>query len=64
MFTLKKIISRFETQADRLIEKFMIQHRFLGILMIFTGIPLITLAAVCACTTMIIVPIAFVFGLM
>lgn len=62
MFMLVKRVSRFENYIDAAMEKFLFQHRLLGIFMIFIGIPLVTLAAVCVCTTMITLPIAFMFG--
>ena len=58
MFTLIKSVSRFENHIDASIEKFIFHHKFLGFLMIFIGMPLVTLAAVCVCTTII----AFLFG--
>lgn len=62
MFTLIKSVSRFETHIDASIERFIFHHKFLGFLMIFIGMPLVTLATVCVCTTIIIMPIAFLFG--
>lgn len=62
MFTLIKRISRFENHIDTSIEKFIFHHRFLGLLLIFVGMPLVTLVAVCVCTTIIALPIAFIFG--
>lgn len=62
MFTLIKRISRFENHIDTSIEKFIFHHRFLGLLLIFVGMPLVTLVAVCVCTTIIALPIAFMFG--
>lgn len=62
MFTLIKSVSRFENHIDASIEKFIFHHKFLGFLMIFIGMPFVTLAAVCVCTTIITLPIAFLFG--
>ena len=62
MFTLIKSVSRFENHIDASIEKFIFHHKFLGFLMIFIGMPLVTLAAVCVCTTIITLLIAFLFG--
>lgn len=64
MFALIKRVSRFETHIDASIERFVFHHRFLGFLLIFVGIPLATLATVCACATMIALPIAFMLGWM
>lgn len=54
--------SRLENRMDNSIEKFVFHHQFLGGCLIFIGIPFVILAAVCACTAMIILPIAFLFG--
>lgn len=62
MFTLRKRVSRFENRMDAAMERFMFHHRFLGFFMVFIGMPLVTLAAVFACTIMIAFPIAFLFG--
>lgn len=42
MFTLIKSVSRFENHIDASIEKFIFHHKFLGFLMIFIGMPLVT----------------------
>lgn len=62
MLTIKKRVSRFENHMDASMEKFMFHHKFLGFVMIFVGMPVVTLIAVCACTTMITLPLAFMFG--
>lgn len=45
-----KRVSRFENRMDALMERFIFHHKLLGLLLIFIGMPLITLAAVCVCT--------------
>ena len=62
MFTFRKRVSRFENQEDDAMDKFMFHHKFLGLLMIFIGMPLAILTAVCVCTTMITLLITFLFG--
>lgn len=62
MFTFIKRVSRFENHVDDAMEKFMFHHKFLGFLMIFIGMPLAILTAVCVCTTMITLLITFLFG--
>lgn len=62
MFTFIKRVSRFENRIDTSIEKFVFHHQFLGFFMIFVGMPLVTLAAVCVCTTILALPIAFLLG--
>ena len=61
MFGFIKRVSRFENHIDALIERFVFHHKVLGFLMIFVGMPLVTLAAVCVCTTIITLPMAFLF---
>ena len=62
MFAFMKRVSHFEHQFDASMEKFIFHHKFLGFLIIFVGMPLATLAAVCACTAVLALPLAFVFG--
>ena len=62
MFTLIKRVSRFENHIDDSMERFVFHHKFFGFLMIFIGMPLVTLATVCICTTIITLPIVFMFG--
>lgn len=62
MLTFIKRVSRFENHVDDAMEKFVFHHKFLGLLMIFIGMPLAILAAVCVCTTMITLLITFLFG--
>lgn len=62
MFTFIKRVSRFENRIDTSLEKFVFHHQFLGFFMIFVGMPLVTLAAVCVCTTILALLIAFLFG--
>ena len=62
MFTLLKRLSRFEIRADAKIERFLFHHHFLGFLIIFIGIPLVTLLAVCLFTAAVVLPISFFSG--
>ena len=62
MFTFRKRVSRFENHVDDAMDKFMFHHKFRGLLMIFIGMPLAILTAVCVCTTMITLLITFLFG--
>lgn len=57
-----KRVSRFENRMDALMERFIFHHKLLGLLLIFIGMPFITLAAVCVCTMLIVLPIALLFG--
>lgn len=62
MFTFRKRVSRFENHVDDAMDKFIFHHKFLGLLMIFIGMPLAILTAVCVCSTMITLLITFLFG--
>lgn len=64
MFTWKKRMARIGKHFDTSVEKFLFHHQVLGFLMMFIGMPLITLAAVCACTTVLVLPMALAFGWM
>lgn len=64
MFAWIKRISRLQNQMDASMEKFMFRHKIFGFFMIFVGMPLVTLVAVCLCTTIIALPIALAFGWM
>ena len=62
MTALKKRMSHWENQMDTCMEWFVFHHKFLGFLMIFVGMPLVTLLAVCICTMIIALPLSLVFG--
>lgn len=62
MSALIKRVSRIESRIDASIEKFVFRHRVLGFLLIFIGVPMATLAAVCAGTALITLPLALIFG--
>lgn len=62
MLVWKKRMSHMEKQVDAVLERFIFQHKVLGVLMIFIGMPLLTLAAVCVCTTAIVLPMAMALG--
>lgn len=62
MTALKKRMSHLENQVDSCMEGFVFHHKFLGFLMIFVGMPLVTLLAVCICTMFIALPAFFAFG--
>lgn len=62
MFAWKKRIAQVESQIDATMERFIFRHKVLGFLVVFIGMPLVTLAAVCACTTAIVLPLALALG--
>ena len=63
MMIWKTRLLHFERMCDGLVEHFLLQHKILGFLLIFIGMPLVTLAAVCICSTLIVLPIAWLWGL-
>ena len=63
MAMLLKRLSRLEAQMDNAIENVLFHHHVWGFLMIFIGIPLITLTAVCLFTTAIVFPLGVFSGL-
>lgn len=62
MTALKKRVSHLENQMDTCMEGFVFHHKFLGFLMVFVEMPLVTLLAVCICTMIIALPLSLIFG--
>lgn len=62
MFTQKRRMSRLEKWFDTSLEELIECHQILGFLTIFVGMPLFVLIAVCAGTTIIMLPLAWIFG--
>ena len=62
MMTWKTRLLHFERMCDGLVEHFLLQHKILGFLLIFIGMPLVTLSAVCICSTVLVLPLALAFG--
>ena len=60
MMTWKTRLLHFERMCDGLVEHFLLQHKILGFLLI--GMPLVTLSAVCICSTVLVLPLALAFG--
>ena len=63
MPALKERLIHWGEQFDDAMEQYIFHHRFLGFRMVFIGMPLLTLAAVCICSTLIVLPIAWIWGL-
>ena len=63
MPALKERLIHWGEQFDAAMERYIFHHRCLGFLMVFIGMPLVTLAAVCICSTLIVLPIAWLWGL-
>lgn len=62
MFTQKRRMSRLEKWFDTSVEELIEYHQILGFLTIFVGMPLLVLIAVCAGTTIIMLPLAWMLG--
>ena len=62
MMTWKTRLLHFERMCDGLVEHFLLQHKILGFLLIFIGMPLVTLSAVWICSTVLVLPLALAFG--
>ena len=62
MPALKERLIHWGEQFDDAMEQYIFHHRFLGFLMVFIGMPLVTLSAVCICSTVLVLPLALAFG--
>lgn len=62
MTAIIKSIHKFEDDFDRKAERFAFHHQYIAFVMMFIGIPLFTLMAVSASTTVLILPIAWILG--
>ena len=62
MTAIIKSIHKFEDDFDRKAERFAFHHLYIVFVMLFIGIPLLTLMAVAASTTILILPIAWILG--
>lgn len=62
MTTIMKSIHKLESSFDKRAQHFAFHHPFLAYLAIFIGIPIFILLAVTVSTTLIALPIAWIFG--
>ncbi len=62
MKEILKSIRNFEDKFDRSAERFAFHHPYLAFLAMFIGMPILTLMAVVVSATIIILPIAWIFG--
>ena len=62
MAAILKSIHNFEDKFDRCAERFALCHPFWAFLAMFIGMPLFILIAVAVSTTLIALPIAWIFG--
>lgn len=57
-----KSIHNFENKFNRSAERFAFHHPYLAFFAMFIGMPIFILIAVAASTTLIMLPIAWIFG--
>ena len=62
MAAILKSIHNFEDKFDRCAERFALCHPFWALLAMFIGIPIFILIAGAGSTTLIALPIAWIFG--
>lgn len=62
MKAILKSIHRFEDKFDRIAGRFASCHPYLASLVMFIGMPIFILLVVSACTTIIVLPMALIFG--
>ena len=60
MSAMKKRLHHFNAWFDASLEQFMLQHKLLGFLTVFIGMPLFILAAVFICTIGIVLPLSLI----
>lgn len=60
--SITKSIRKFEREFDLRAEQFLWKRLFLGFLSIFVEMPIFVLICVCISTTVIALPIAWLFG--
>ena len=59
---MTKSIQNLERGFDAKAERFLWRHPILGFFSIFIGMPLLTLAGVCASTVLVVFPIGWLLG--
>lgn len=62
MTRILNFIHKAEQRFDNAATHFVYHHPFLGYLVAFVGVPLLILVAVFVCTTILALPIAWIFG--
>lgn len=60
--TIVQTIRKYEHEFDLRAERFLWKHPFLGFLFIFVGMPIFILICVCISTTIIALPMAWLFN--
>lgn len=61
MIALKKKLNQFENRMNTGLERFVNRHCLLGYLILFAGMPLVTLAMVGFCTIVLALPLGWLF---
>lgn len=62
MTTLIKSIHKYEDNFEKKAERFTFHHPYFAFLALFIGMPIFTLIAVAASTTVIALPLSLIFG--
>lgn len=62
MAAIWKSIHNFEDKFDRCAERFALRHPHIAFLAMFIGMPLLILIAIAVATTLITLPMAWIFG--
>lgn len=62
--SILQTIRKYEQKFDLRAKRFLWKHPILGFLSIFVGMPIFVLFCVCVSTTIITLPIAWLFGLL
>lgn len=60
--SILQTIRKYEQEFDLRAKRFLWKHPILGFLSIFVGMPIFVLFCVCVSTTVITLPIAWLFG--
>lgn len=61
---LQRKIRKLENSFDTKAERFAFHHPYLAFFAMFYGVPAFVLAAVCACTSAIVLPAAWLLGML
>lgn len=62
MFAFRKCVSHIEAAMTSKLSYIFYHHSIIGVLLVLVGIPMVTFAAVCGTTSLILVVIYFLLG--
>ena len=62
MMTWKTRLLHFERMCDGLVTNFLLQPNSIGLLLIFSGMRLVTMTDEVICSTVLVLPLALAFG--